>query len=178
MDYIYINIKELIKLNKITPKELGDLMGKTEQTIRNYLNGRTRIDIDILNEFSKALNVPITVFFKEDGSKNTQSGKNKNSTVIQNNDGNINYTQEQKKQEKEAELNGIYWTFVQSMMESITDLIVKIIKEEPKMKKYLSEQRELKKLSAQLNTLINMSGHKFFYNEDFYKYFPNPYSNE
>jgi|GEM_PF-1058436 len=59
-------VKEFVKLKKITQKELSDLINKSEQTVNNYFVGRTKIDIDTLQDIAQALNVPVSYFFGED----------------------------------------------------------------------------------------------------------------
>ena len=65
MESIIQKIRQLLDKEKITNKQLSEKLKVSHQTINNYLNGRTKIDIKTLNDFSLILNVPISYFFGE-----------------------------------------------------------------------------------------------------------------
>lgn len=52
---IFEKIKVFIQLSDLTQKELGEMSGKSQQTITNYLTGQNQIPLDwlvwFLNEF-------------------------------------------------------------------------------------------------------------------------------
>ena len=51
------NIKSYRKKNKLTQKELADILGKTESSIRKYEKGEVTVPIDVLDDIARALHV-------------------------------------------------------------------------------------------------------------------------
>jgi transcriptional regulator with XRE-family HTH domain len=78
MDYLQ-KIKELMKIKKITQKELSQKIDKNINTITNYFKGNTKLDVDTLLKISEVLGVKPEVFFKT--KNNEYSIDNKNSLV-------------------------------------------------------------------------------------------------
>jgi len=72
MDYIQ-KIRELVEEKKITKRELSSKIQKNENTIANYFNKKTKLDVDTLIKIADILDVPVGWFFEK---KNEQS-KNK-----------------------------------------------------------------------------------------------------
>lgn len=66
MTHYILKIKDLLSVKKITQEHLADIIGKNKHTISNYFNGKTKIDIDTLQDIAQALNVPVSYFFGED----------------------------------------------------------------------------------------------------------------
>lgn len=56
-------IKVLLRTKGLTQKEFADKIGKSKQTVLNYFNGRTKIDIETLEKISIELDIPIESFF-------------------------------------------------------------------------------------------------------------------
>ena len=56
-------IKDLIESKNSSYDKLAKSLGKTTQTIANYLTGRTKIDVDTLENIAKVFEVPISYFF-------------------------------------------------------------------------------------------------------------------
>ena len=57
------SIRHLLDEKKISQKELGKLIGKTEQTIGNYLSGKSKIDIFTFVDIVNAIDVPLHKLF-------------------------------------------------------------------------------------------------------------------
>jgi len=83
-------IKNLMDKKKLTQDEISQMIGKNRNTITNYFTGKTKIDVDTLEDVAKALEVPVSYFFedKEDVKKiinntngNIQVGQNNKSTA-------------------------------------------------------------------------------------------------
>ena len=53
------NIKKYRKQNKLTQKELGDLINKSTISIRKYESNKIVPSLGVLDDISKALNVPV-----------------------------------------------------------------------------------------------------------------------
>lgn len=64
MSYIH-KIKELIDKKKITKRELAQAIGKNENSIANYLSGKTKMDVETMLGVATALNVSVCVFFNQ-----------------------------------------------------------------------------------------------------------------
>jgi len=62
---IPFKIKELVNKRRFTQIEFAEKIGKTKQTVNNYLTGRTKIDTDTLEQIAKVLQVPVALFFEE-----------------------------------------------------------------------------------------------------------------
>ncbi len=58
-------IKVLRKQRELTQMELAERIDVSFQQVQKYENGKTQITLQRLSEITKALDVPITVFFKE-----------------------------------------------------------------------------------------------------------------
>lgn len=87
-----MNIGEKIKLirknKKITQKQLGELIGKKEITIRKYESGEITPNIEILSEISSALGIPLIELIDENGIKDVPAkgilkNTNRNSSIEQ-----------------------------------------------------------------------------------------------
>lgn len=59
-DDISKNIKKYRKLNKMTQKRLGELVGVSTAAVSNWETGSNSIDIDSLFKVCNALNVPLS----------------------------------------------------------------------------------------------------------------------
>ena len=59
-DDISKNIKKYRKLNKMTQKRLGELVGVSTAAVSNWETGSNSIDIDSLFKVCQALNVPLS----------------------------------------------------------------------------------------------------------------------
>ena len=64
MDYI-LKIKQLIKIKKISQRELAKMVNKTQTTVNNWLIGKTKLDVDAMLDIARALDVHPCVFFKD-----------------------------------------------------------------------------------------------------------------
>lgn len=60
---IHENIKQLLESKKLEQKELGLVLNKSAKQAHNYLNGRSKIDIEKIPAIAKLLNVPISMIF-------------------------------------------------------------------------------------------------------------------
>jgi len=77
------------------------MIGKTKQTINNYFSGRTKIDVETLEDIAKVLGVPVKYFFDE---KESQKNINLNGTQnVVNNNGNSNSSADFEACKKELE---------------------------------------------------------------------------
>lgn len=56
-------IKQERKKQKLTQKQLGDLIGKSGESIKKYENGFTSISTDILHDIADALNLSVNDFY-------------------------------------------------------------------------------------------------------------------
>ena len=63
MNDIALKIKELIDKKRIPLIELSEKIGKTRNTLYNYLNNTTVIDVETLQKMADVLEVPVTYFF-------------------------------------------------------------------------------------------------------------------
>lgn len=65
------NIKQLRKQNKITQKQLGEMIGKKERTIQKYESGEIIPPIEVLRDMSQAFNCNLSkLLFSDDELKN------------------------------------------------------------------------------------------------------------
>lgn len=65
------NIKQLRKQNKITQKQLGEMIGKKERTIQKYESGEIIPPIEVLRDMSQAFNCTLSkLLFSDDELKN------------------------------------------------------------------------------------------------------------
>jgi len=99
-------IKKLVEQKHFTQEEFAKMIGKTKQTINNYFTGRTKIDIETLEDIAKALNVPSSYFFdesQEDSSKKIIQNGNHNNTMVGNGNSNDNATKELETCKKELQ---------------------------------------------------------------------------
>jgi len=74
-------ISDLLKEKRISKRELSKNIDKNENTIQNYLSGKTKIEVEILEKISKFLEVPIFYFF-DDIDINTVTPKKADSPEI------------------------------------------------------------------------------------------------
>jgi len=56
-------IKDLISEKKISLNDFSEKIGKTYNTVYNYFNGKTTIDVETLQKIADVLGVPIIYFF-------------------------------------------------------------------------------------------------------------------
>lgn len=80
MNNMLLKIKNKMSEKNLTQKIIAQKMNKTEQTIRNYLSGRTKLEVDILIDFAKILQVPVSYFFDEAAAD--QQAPSKNNIII------------------------------------------------------------------------------------------------
>ena len=66
MGFNVLKIKGLIFEKKISQEMLAAEINVSKQTIINYFNGRTKIDVDTLERIAAFLNVSVNYFFTED----------------------------------------------------------------------------------------------------------------
>jgi len=101
-----LKISNLLELKKISQLELSQTIGKNKNTVSNYLTGKTKIDIETLEDIAKALNVQASYFFEESaedsGKKIIQNG-NHNNTMLGNGNSNTNATKELETCKKELQ---------------------------------------------------------------------------
>lgn len=60
---IYLKLKTLVKVRKMTYIELADLIGFSRPTVANWFKGTSKIDVDTLVVIAQKMNVPISYFF-------------------------------------------------------------------------------------------------------------------
>ena len=65
-------IKILRKDKKLTQREFGKLIGKSESSIKKYESGVTTIPLDILNQIAKVFDISLSEFICSDND-NTES---------------------------------------------------------------------------------------------------------
>lgn len=65
MGFNILRLKALMKEKKITQKVLSENIDVTTQTVINYFNGRSKIDIYTLEKVCNFLNVDISYFFDD-----------------------------------------------------------------------------------------------------------------
>ncbi|MDA3910934.1 MAG: helix-turn-helix transcriptional regulator [Bacteroidales bacterium] len=63
---IDLKIKGLLKLKKVTHQEFADIMGITRQTVANWLNGRTKLDVETIIDICIKLDTPFSYFLPDD----------------------------------------------------------------------------------------------------------------
>ena len=80
------NIKRLMTINRITSKELSEMVGVTPTHISYILNNKRDPSVELLAKIASALGVPIEEIFGE-----------KNSKTINNSSKNINHDEIQKR---------------------------------------------------------------------------------
>ena len=62
--YVGERLKEIRKMHKITQENLAEKVGVSFQQIQKYENGKNRISVGRLHEFSKLLKTPFDSFFE------------------------------------------------------------------------------------------------------------------
>ena len=62
---IYLNIKNIANRKNVQQKDIAEAFGVTENTMTNYLTGRTKITADQIPLFAKVLRVSIADLFQE-----------------------------------------------------------------------------------------------------------------
>jgi transcriptional regulator with XRE-family HTH domain len=170
----YNNIKELAQQKGITVRDIAFKIKMSEAGLYYAIRNNT-LKVRDLEKIAGVLEVPVDVFFQSGKSDMKQFGQyNKKSTIIQNQDGNINYNTEKPTDDKVYSMDERYWMLLQNIVEEMTDIFVKIVERDPQILDYLKGQREIKKFINQLNSVITLSEQEFFYNEDFWKYFERP----
>lgn len=120
----------------------------------------------------------ITFFDNSNGSTNYAENI-KNGTLIQVNEGNVEYNSKNK--DLKARINELrknnlfYWDITENLIDNFTEIYVKIVEKSPDMQEFLSEQKETKRFIAQLNTVLKLTDNKVLHNKKFFDYFENPY---
>jgi len=169
-------IKYLLSENSLTQKELCDNIGMSTQNLRKIFD-RDSIETKHLQNIANVFQVPVTFFFEE--KEGNYTGNIQNSTVITAQNGKINYKSEcesLKVKNKELRKNNLfYWEYIESLIDAITEIYVKIVEEKPEMKEFLSEQRETRQFISQINTLKRLADQKIIFSHKFFDYFENPY---
>lgn len=61
---IYLKLKNLVKVKKLTYIELADLIGFSRPTVANWFKGTSKIDVDTIVTIAQKLNVPVNFFFE------------------------------------------------------------------------------------------------------------------
>ncbi len=178
MDSIILTIKDLMGKKNFTYEKFAVKIGKSKQTIINYLNGRSKIDIYTLKDIAEALEVPMSVFFEENpniskkiigdsnqvnidsaGGKNTSAGveellKSKNEII-----------------EVLKRNNEFYFDMFQSLAKDISNLYTDVIAEYPKLHNFLKQHDTTKFLLNRIKTYEAISGESIKLNNDFLKKF-------
>lgn len=65
-------IKDHLKERNITLTEIADKLGTSHTTISRILNGQSGLEVEVLEQFSKALGIPISTMYREAESKNNK----------------------------------------------------------------------------------------------------------
>jgi len=171
MEKILQKIKKLQKENKLSTKEISKEIGVTSQTLYDYFSGKTQISIKNLQKIAKVFDVPMTYFFEE-----------------QTDTDNINYVNLKEENEKlnieikvsanelkaTEKMNYFYWNFIETLLNNIADLFLKIVKNTPEMHDFLIEQDETRRIINRINTVEVISESKLIINRDFFEYFIKP----
>ena len=178
MSDIHLKVKQLVEAKRLKQREFAELIGKTEQTVRNYFSGRTKIDIDVIQNIADVLEVPVSYFFEAntDLSKKIIGDHNRNVNSQSGQDINKAEVSELKERIKELQKNNVfYWDLTESLIDIITEIYVKLAEKSPEIKNFLHEQKETKRFIATFNTIMRLADKKVLYNENFFEYFENPY---
>ena len=178
MSDIHLKVKQLVEAKRLKQREFAELIGKTEQTVRNYFSGRTKIDIDVIQNIADVLEVPVSYFFEAntDLSKKIIGDHNRNVNSQSGQDINKAEVSELKERIKELQKNNVfYWDLTESLIDIITEIYVKLAEKSPEIKNFLHEQKETKRFIAIFNTIMRLADKKVLYNENFFEYFENPY---
>lgn len=67
------NIKKFRKLEGLTQKQLGELIGKSTITIRKYEANDVQVSMEVLHDISKVLNTPMVMFLNNEADKHGYS---------------------------------------------------------------------------------------------------------
>jgi len=59
----------------------------------------------------------------------------------------------------------------EAILDTVTELCIKIAKTSPEMQAFLREQKEIRRIMSQIDTVSNISGKKGFVNNMFFEYF-------
>ena len=114
--YKILKLKALLKEKNYTQQKFADLIHVSLPTVRNWFNGRSKIDIDMLEVIAKRLSVSPCYFFDE-----VLGGNINNGNFQFNNSGDIKIKLDKKQDEIEklkAELSGC-----RSLLESKDEVI-------------------------------------------------------
>lgn len=71
-EYIGENIKAIRKKNKLSQKQLANLVGVSQAAIYYYESGKRDINMEMLSKMAKVLNVSISDFFIKDSKGNSR----------------------------------------------------------------------------------------------------------
>jgi len=66
MDY-RLKISKLIEEKRLTKRELALKINKNENTIANYISGKTNVEVDVLLKIAEVFGVPVSYFFEDVG---------------------------------------------------------------------------------------------------------------
>ncbi len=183
MDDIVLKIKGLVTKRKLTYEQFAVKIGKSKQTIVNYFNLRSKIDIYTLQNMAEVLEVPVSYFFESEkkiiGDNNTVNIdspiSNSNNRNINNN--NTNYSEKAELLEamgkivKNLELNNKFYTeLASSLLSDISNLYVDLIEKYPETKEMLKKHETTKTIFARLNTYKLLSGEEYKLDEKFLEY--------
>jgi transcriptional regulator with XRE-family HTH domain len=75
MGNISLKIKGLLKERGLTYEQFGEGIGKTKQTVVNYINKRTKIDTKTIKEIADFFEVPVGYFFNDGNEYTYRAGK-------------------------------------------------------------------------------------------------------
>jgi len=89
MDYLK-KINDLIIKKKMTKRDFSQIIEKNENTVQNYLTGKTKIEVETLLKIAAVLEVPISYFFEESSMPGLVVQKNLNNSIVGNNITNSN----------------------------------------------------------------------------------------
>jgi transcriptional regulator with XRE-family HTH domain len=66
MDY-RLKISKLMEEKRLTKRELALKINKNENTIANYISGKTNVEVDVLLKIAEVFGVPVSYFFEDVG---------------------------------------------------------------------------------------------------------------
>lgn len=186
MSDIHLKVKQLVELKRLRQREFAELIGRTEQTVRNYFSGRTKIDIDVIQNIANVLEVPVSYFFEENADLSKKIIGDNNKVNIDSNNHNVNPQSSQETYKSEVSdlkerikelqrLNVYYWDLTENLINIITQVYVKLSEKSPENKNFLKELEETSRFIATFNTIMRLADKNVLYNKKFFDYFENPY---
>lgn len=68
-----LKIKTLLTEKKLTQQDFANKIGVSKPTVINIFNGRSKIDIDLIEKIAEVLSVPVSYFFEGGETAKTNS---------------------------------------------------------------------------------------------------------